>query len=166
MFRSDKWLRIQRQTFLVFLMQRRDVGSVWVWPSSRGAFGRDKARWSQESGTLKPSNEWQNATGVYWVSSNNPRGSVGDVLAIIHSVLYPGDQKFQLTLFKPKINCTMIMGLGQKATSARQEWMKWQSNSRKKPDSMFCLLYNPPTQMDCSIFCFVWIFASLDMYWT
>lgn len=122
-------------------MQRRDLGSVWVWPSSRGAFGRDKARWSQESGTLKPSNEWQNATGVYWVNLTIPRGSVGDVLAIIHSVLYPGDQKFQLTLFKPKIDCTMIMDLSHKATSARQEWMKWQSNSRKNltPCSASCI---------------------------
>ena len=50
-------------------MQRRDEEPVWVWPSSRGACGRDKARWSQESGTLKPSKVWQNATGVYWVKS-------------------------------------------------------------------------------------------------
>ena len=122
--------------FWVGIFTRQDYIKIFVWPcdmTSRSYFGK----------------------------MNSTLGSV--VPLAMFAVLNPGDQQLQLTLFKPKIYCTMIMGISQRATSARQEWIKWQSNSRKKPDYMFCLLYSPLTQMDCSIFCFVWVFASLDI---
>ena len=107
MFRSDKWLRIYRQTFLVFLMQRCDLESVWGWLSSRGACGRDKARWSQESGTLKPSNTWQNATGEYWVIYPSQRQNLLPTLEIstqnFHNFQNFG-KKFQNLEFFSKIS--------------------------------------------------------------
>ena len=124
-------------------MHRCDLESVWGWLSSRGACGRDKARRSQESGTLKPSNEWQNATGVYWVNLTSPRGSVGDVVAIIHAVLNAGDQ------FKVGISnspCSSHRSIAQWSwTSAKEPPLldrnEWNSGSRKNltPFSASCI---------------------------